>query len=233
VKTAGTPGSRDEATTIVQEALRSPGHSLDPSTRALMEPRFGRDFGQVRVHADAAAARSAKELRASAFTAGRDIFFAAGRFAPQSLESQHLLAHELTHVVQQDGKAQLVRRAPANYPSNTKPAQTGPKSASEAAPRISADDWIWTLETLRRQLPEDFVKLLAQHEGLFYPILQRYGFKGPGQRIILTSTTLTRPYGSGEKRRPTVGSLRLLLKPRRRRGRSLARRDSTKTRKTS
>jgi hypothetical protein len=170
VKTTGTPGSRYEATTIVQEALRSPGRSLDPSTRALMEPRFGRDFGHVRVHVDAAAARLAKDIQASAFTAGRDIVFAAGRFAPQSLESQHLLAHELTHVVQQAGKAQLVQCAPANYRSNdANPVQTGPKtnpSASESAPRLSADDWIWTLETLRRQSPEDFVKLLSGHERL-------------------------------------------------------------------
>lgn len=178
VKTTGTPTSRHEAPSVVQEAVRSPGRSLDPSTRALMEPRFGFDFGHVRIHADAAADRSAKEIQASAFTVGRDIVFAAGRFEPQSLKSQHLLAHELTHVVQQGGKTQLVQRAPANYPSNANPAQTAPKSASATAPKISADDLIWNMETLRRQSPEDFVKLLAAHEDIFYPVLQRYGFQG-------------------------------------------------------
>lgn len=62
-----------------------------------MEPRFGRDFSDVRVHTDAAAAESARNLSANAYTTGSDIYFAAGKFAPSS----PLLAHELTHVVQQ------------------------------------------------------------------------------------------------------------------------------------
>ncbi|MCZ6619879.1 MAG: DUF4157 domain-containing protein [Gammaproteobacteria bacterium] len=86
---------------IVHEVLRSPGRPLDPSTRTFMESRFGHDFSQVRVHTDAKATESAGELTARAYTAGRDIVFAAGQYAPKTTEGRQLLAHELTHVVQQ------------------------------------------------------------------------------------------------------------------------------------
>lgn len=97
---------------IVHEALRSPGQSLDGGTRAFMQPRFGREFGDVRVHTDETAARSAAAIRAQAYTVGRDIVFAAGQFAPQTPAGRLLLAHELTHVVQQDGgRGAVVQRA--------------------------------------------------------------------------------------------------------------------------
>ena len=86
---------------IVQDVLRSPGQPLDPSTRGLMEPRFGYDFGAVRVHTDARAARSARAVHALAYTVGRHVVFGAAQFAPHSGDGQRLLAHELTHVVQQ------------------------------------------------------------------------------------------------------------------------------------
>jgi len=68
-----------------------------------MEPRFGHDFSQVRVHSGAVAEQSAQEVNANAYTVGHNIVFAAGRFAPQTQEGQRLIAHELTHVVQQSG----------------------------------------------------------------------------------------------------------------------------------
>lgn len=86
---------------VVHEVLRSPGQPLDPATRAFFEPRFGHDFSGVRVHTDAAAAASARALKAHAYTAGDDIVLAAGRFTPQAAQDRHVLAHELTHVVQQ------------------------------------------------------------------------------------------------------------------------------------
>ena len=88
---------------IVHDVLRSSGRPLDPATRAFMEPRFGHDFGRVRVHADARAAASARAVHALAFTVGRDIVFAPGQYAPSSTEGRRLLAHELAHVVQQRG----------------------------------------------------------------------------------------------------------------------------------
>jgi hypothetical protein len=69
--------------------------------RTYFEPRFGVDFGQVRVHSDAEAARMNRELNAQAFTHRQDVFFGAGRYSPESSEGKRLLAHELTHVVQQ------------------------------------------------------------------------------------------------------------------------------------
>jgi hypothetical protein len=85
----------------VHEVLRSSGRPLDVSTRELMEPRFGHDFSFVRVHADAQAAKSAQAMNALAFTVGHDIVFDAGQYSPKTMHGQRLLAHELTHVVQQ------------------------------------------------------------------------------------------------------------------------------------
>jgi hypothetical protein len=79
----------------------SPGQPLDHSTRGFMEARFGTNFSDVRVHTDSRAAQSADALAANAYTTGRDIYFAAGKYAPGSRDGQHLLAHELTHTVQQ------------------------------------------------------------------------------------------------------------------------------------
>lgn len=89
------------------------GRPLDGSVRGFMEGRFGRDFGGVRVHTDAHAARSAGQISALAYTAGGDIFFAPGQYRPDTHEGRRLLAHELTHVIQQGGsppsaQAQLV-----------------------------------------------------------------------------------------------------------------------------
>ena len=86
---------------IVGDVLNSAGEPLDAGTRAAMEPRFGHDFGKVRVHSDARAAESARSLHALAYTVGSNIVFGAGQYKSQTESGQHLLAHELTHVVQQ------------------------------------------------------------------------------------------------------------------------------------
>jgi hypothetical protein len=98
----------------VYEVLRSPGQPLDSSTRAFMEPRFGYDFSRVRVHTGVLAERSAHELNAQAYTVGHDIVFAAGRLSPDTEAGRRLIAHELTHVVQQGSGAPLVQRQPAS-----------------------------------------------------------------------------------------------------------------------
>ena len=98
---------------IVHSVLSSTGRSLDRGTRAFFEPRFGVDLGSVRVHDDSRAARSAEAVNAHAYTAGRSIVFGAGRYRPDSVDGRRLLAHELTHVVQQRGPAhRLVQRQP-------------------------------------------------------------------------------------------------------------------------
>lgn len=85
----------------VQRTLATEGHPLDASTRVFMQPRFGQDFSQVRVHTDAQAAQSAEAVNALAYTAGNHVVFAPRQYAPESAAGQRLLAHELTHVVQQ------------------------------------------------------------------------------------------------------------------------------------
>ncbi|CAM2169945.1 Metallopeptidase domain-containing protein [Paraburkholderia sacchari] len=85
----------------VRSVVESPGTPLDSATRETMEPRFGYDFSQVRVHADDRAAESARAVGAHAYTAGSHIVFAGGRPSPGSAAGDRLMAHELTHVVQQ------------------------------------------------------------------------------------------------------------------------------------
>jgi hypothetical protein len=89
--------------TGVESVLRSSGRPLDLTTRRSMESRIGFDFSKVRIHADSEAAASARSLSAHAYTVGSDVVFAAGRYSPGTTEGQRLLAHELTHVVQQRG----------------------------------------------------------------------------------------------------------------------------------
>ena len=100
-KTAGNDRGSVEVPSSVTDVLRSPGQSLSPAVREFMEPRFGQDFSHVRVHADSAAASSARDVNASAWTVGKDIAFASGRYEPSTPEGSRLLAHELAHVAQQ------------------------------------------------------------------------------------------------------------------------------------
>ncbi|MGH7496701.1 MAG: DUF4157 domain-containing protein [bacterium] len=101
---AGQPtGQMDAAPASVDQALASPGRPLEPALRQDMEQRFGYDFSRVRVHSGTDAEQSAQDVNAHAYTVGHDIVFGAGRFAPQTHQGRRLLAHELTHFVQQTG----------------------------------------------------------------------------------------------------------------------------------
>jgi hypothetical protein len=92
--------------------MQGGGAPLPGATRAFFEPRFGADFSHVRVHTGGRADATAQAISAKAFTVGSDIVFAGGEYSPESHEGQHLLAHELTHVVQQDaGTRRLNRQA--------------------------------------------------------------------------------------------------------------------------
>ncbi|MBW4518160.1 MAG: DUF4157 domain-containing protein [Scytolyngbya sp. HA4215-MV1] len=91
---------------VVHEVLSSPGQPLGMTERAFMEPRFGQDFSDVRVHTDAKAAESAAAVQARAYTVGNNIVF-GGKESPSDLP---VLAHELTHVVQQSGASPMLQR---------------------------------------------------------------------------------------------------------------------------
>jgi hypothetical protein len=101
------------ATDSVARGLSSSGQQLSPLERGLMERHIGHDFGRVRIHDDADASESARDLGALAYAVGSDIVFASGQYRPGTESGRRLLAHELTHVAQQaGGEGPLVQRAP-------------------------------------------------------------------------------------------------------------------------
>lgn len=87
----------------IQGIKNSGGHPLPRSVRRTMEPHFGRSLESVRVHTDGRAARTAGAIKARAYTLGRDVVFNSGEYQPETIQGRRLLAHELTHVVQQGG----------------------------------------------------------------------------------------------------------------------------------
>lgn len=113
-------GKRQAASASVDQALASPGQPLEPALRQDMEQHFGYDFSQVRVHIDMVADRSARDMNAHAYTIGRDIAFRQGLYQPNTVSGKQLLAHELTHVVQQSYSRNTLRRKLEDPPPETK-----------------------------------------------------------------------------------------------------------------
>src|SRR5258708_17389723 len=113
----GISGGAREATPAIAlrvQSLQGVGQALPASVRDFFEPRFGQDFSQVRVHTDIESARS---LEARAYTVDRSIVFGAGQYSPETSEGKRLLAHELTHVVQQGGAAPQPMQSKGSKPS--------------------------------------------------------------------------------------------------------------------
>jgi hypothetical protein len=100
---ASSPTSHAEAPPIVHDVLRSSGHPLNLRTRARFQPHFDFDLSQVRVHNGHEASLSALAVNAQAYAVGRDIVFGSEQYQPGTQAGQRLLAHELTHVAQQNG----------------------------------------------------------------------------------------------------------------------------------
>lgn len=101
------PGETPEVSDGVEariQSMRGGGRPLPDATRSFFEPRFGESFAGVRVHDDARAQTLARAVNARAFTVGQDVVFGAGQLAPETPGGRRLLAHELTHVVQQTGR---------------------------------------------------------------------------------------------------------------------------------
>jgi zinc D-Ala-D-Ala carboxypeptidase len=86
---------------IVHEVLCSPGQPLDAATRSFMEPRFGEDFSQVRVHSDNRSASASEAIGAKAFVHGQNLVLGSRHYRPNTSDGLRLIAHELTHVIQQ------------------------------------------------------------------------------------------------------------------------------------
>jgi hypothetical protein len=106
-----------EVPRVVSDILSSPGESLDTATREFMEPRFGHELSHVHIHRDERAGASARAVNARAYTVGAHIVFDHGEYAPSGEAGKRLLAHEVAHVLQQNGGGALaVQRREGKYP---------------------------------------------------------------------------------------------------------------------
>ena len=143
---AGSKAGQDTglATGIAQQ-MRSGGQALDRGVRQFMEARLGRDLGPVQVHTDAFAGRLARLADANAFTVGRHVFFAPGQYRSDDHAGRRLLAHELTHVVQQSATG------PAMPATVHRQARSGSQPPVPPAP-VPAEKFSETLEAAYRRL---------------------------------------------------------------------------------
>src|SRR5262249_11399823 len=114
------------ASSQVTAVAAQTGNPLDQQTRDFMEPRFGFDFGRVRIHTDAGAADAAHSISARAYTLGNDVVFGSGNYSPGRTDGQRLIAHEPAQVVQQrSGMPRLSRQAGAPAPAAAPPQGNG------------------------------------------------------------------------------------------------------------
>ncbi len=137
VQAKAVPGQTPEVSSNLEtriQSRRGTGKPLPTSTRAFMEPRFGSDFSGVRVHTDSHAASAASELNAQAFTTGRDIFFGSGYYEPHTTKGKSLLAHELTHTIQQQPSTARMLVQRRNGMNGSEPVTTLPTAPVQAPP---------------------------------------------------------------------------------------------------
>jgi hypothetical protein len=131
--------------------LNGKGKALDELTRSFFEPKFGHDFSNVKIHDDAEAAASAKSINALAYTVGNNIVFGSNQFQSQSDQGKKLLAHELTHVVQQTNgiKPKMIQRYPWPYPlhRNREVSQSISETISGAPAAYSAWNGTYTWDS--------------------------------------------------------------------------------------
>jgi len=160
---------------LVTEVISSPGQSLDTATRSFAEPRFGFDFSQVRLHTDERAARSAQALKARAYTVGRNIVFAQGQYQPQAAGGRQLLAHELTHVVQQSGTVHHhIQRAPVggatSGTTSTRPEREERFNIGRGGNRFDAEFDHWRcLLTLKMKVAFNFLSSGGENSAESWP----------------------------------------------------------------
>lgn len=139
VQRTGHGGGPSVARERITAGLRGGGKAMPASERAFFEPRFGRAFDTVRIHDGPAAAAAANAVNARAFTLGNDIAFARGEYAPGTVAGRRLIAHELTHTLQQaQGGVRLQRDLDAGVPDagvpGAGPSDAGPSDAGPALP---------------------------------------------------------------------------------------------------
>ena len=162
-------GQVDTAPASVARVLASSGRPLEPPLREDMEQRFGHDFSRVRVHSGSSAERSAQDVNANAYTLGHNIVFGAGKFSPGANEGRRLIAHELTHVIQQTGSPplQTKKREKGLLASGLCCEQRGSRGAS-ADGNTAAE-----LEAKRAAAHGDDIALIRERNGLQARLIQR------------------------------------------------------------
>ncbi|QZZ22010.1 DUF4157 domain-containing protein [Leptothermofonsia sichuanensis E412] len=123
------------------QSMRSGGQPLPDSTRSFFETRFGYDFSGVRIHTDSQADEVSRQLNAQAFTIRQNVFFSAGRYEPHTTQGKWLLAHELTHTVQQQSPKPLAASPPAvqSYRNAPSPGHSSLRLRRKGAISISAN----------------------------------------------------------------------------------------------
>src|SRR3989454_11915182 len=139
-KTAGnatvTAALEEQETSPVKDVVGSGGGSpLERDTRSFMESRLGADFSDVRVHTDGKATEAARSVQAYAYTVGNDVVFQSDKFAPDSDSGQRMLAHELTHVVQQRSGPVAGTPAPGGIQISN-PSDSFEQAAESSADRV-------------------------------------------------------------------------------------------------
>jgi len=139
-KTAGnasvTAALEEQEPSLVKDVVGSGGGSpLNRDTRGFMESRLGADFSDVRVHTDGKASESARSVQAYAYTVGNDVVFQSDKFAPDSDSGQRMLAHELTHVVQQRSGPVAGTPAPGGIQISN-PSDSFEQAAESSADRV-------------------------------------------------------------------------------------------------
>jgi hypothetical protein len=132
-KEAGGEATVGATGTATIGASRGGGQPLSKSERAFFEPRMSADLGWVRIHADEQAARLSANLAARAFTAGSDVYFAAGEYRPGTIHGRHLLAHELTHALQQNSPRKRTASGDIQRKLELRPPGKGEYSAFDRA----------------------------------------------------------------------------------------------------
>ncbi len=162
----------------VDHVLASPGRPLEPALRQDMEHRFGHDFSRVRVHSGAAAEQSARDVNAYAYTVGQDIVFGGGQFTPGTHQGRRLIAHELTHVVQQSGSDASSPDQNSNrrhrFPGNAEHAQIHSGYGAKGLQRLGCETLLNAKEGERvegieaeRQIRTDFIRQAGFQTTLF------------------------------------------------------------------
>lgn len=162
---------------IINGALSSPGYSLDSATREFFETRFGHDLGQARIHTDTRAMESARTLNAEAYTVGWDMVFGAGQYAPETSTGKRLLAHELTHVIQQTAAWGGAFSTTSSFASTAPPTATVARTIASKYSKIEDNltygilDWAITdaeahevLEILKALNPADLKDTIQKME---------------------------------------------------------------------